>query len=120
MGANEEVRFSGRVDHLAVKTEDLEADVEGYRKLGFTVESHFDDWAMVRDPKGFGIALLPPGSKHPPHIAMRVDTLEELEAAAEKEGRPIKPHRDGTSSFYTKGVGGNIVELIWYPPDFGK
>ncbi len=118
MEDNNSVRFTGRVDHLAVKTEDLERDVAGYRQLGFTVESHFDDWAMVRDPQGFGIALLPEGSKHPPHIALRVDTLEELESAAEKEGRPIKPHRDGTSSFYTKGVGGNIVELIWYPPDF--
>jgi len=120
MESAKDFRFTGSVDHLAVRSEDLDADVEEYRRLGFTVESHFDDWAMVRDSKGFGIALLPPGSKHPPHIAMRVETLEELEAASAKEGRPIKPHRDGTSSFYTKGVGGNIVELIWYPPDFNS
>jgi hypothetical protein len=118
MSSENEVRFSGSVDHLAVKTDDLLRDVEEYRKLGFTVESLFEDWAMVRDNSGFGIALLPPGSKHPPHIAMRVESKEELEAAAEREGRPVKPHRDGTFSFYTKGVGGNIVELIWYPPDF--
>jgi hypothetical protein len=115
MENNDEFRFSGAVDHLAVKSENLEADVKAYTRLGFTVESHFEDWAMVRDSKGFGIALLPSGSKHPPHIALRVDTKEELEAAAKKEGRPVKPHRDGTFSFYTKGVGGNIVELIWYP-----
>lgn len=115
-----DVRFTGAVDHIAVKSEDLEKDVEEYKRLGFAVESLFDDWAMVRDAKGFGIALLPPGSKHPPHIAMRVETMAELEAAAEKEGRPIKPHRDGTSSFYTKGVGGQIVELIYYPPDFAS
>ena len=115
-----DIRFTGNVDHLAVKSEDLNKDVEEYKKLGFEVETLFHDWAMVRDAKGFGIALLPPGSKHPPHIALRVDTKEELEAAAEKEGRPIKPHRDGTFSFYTKGVGGNIVELIWYPEDFGQ
>lgn len=120
MESKEDLRFTGRVDHLAVKSEDLEKDVEGYKRLGFTVETLYEDWAMMRDPEGFGIALLPPGSKHPPHIALRVDSLEELEAAAEKEGRPVKPHRDGTSSFYTKGVGGNIVELIWYPPDFGS
>ena len=118
MESAKDFRFAGSVDHLAVKSDDLAADVEEYKRLGFTVESQFDDWAMVRDKEGFGIALLPPESKHPPHIAMRVETLEELEAAAAKEGRPIKPHRDGTSSFYTKGVGGNIVELIWYPPDF--
>ncbi len=113
-------RFTGTVDHIAVKCEDLTADVEEYKRLGFTVETMYEDWAMVRDANGFGMALLPPNSKHPPHIGMKVDTMEELEAAAQREGRPIKPHRDGTSSFYTKGVGGNIVELIYYPEDFGK
>jgi len=113
-------RFSGYVDHIAVKSEDLANDVAEYERLGFKVETLYEDWAIVRDSKGFGIALLPPDSKHPPHIAMRVDSLEELEKAADSEGRPIKPHRDGTSSFYTKGVGGQIIELIYYPADFGK
>lgn len=113
-------RFTGTVDHLAVKTEDLQRDVEEYKRLGFAVESLFEDWAMMRDAKGFGIALLPPNSKHPAHIAMKVETLEELEKAAAKENRPVKEHRDKTVSFYTKGVGGNVVELIYYPPDYGK
>ncbi len=115
-----DIRFAGTVDHLAVKCEDLAKSVEDYQNLGFTVETVFEDWAMLRDAKGFGIALLPPDSKHPPHIGLKVETMAELEAAAAKEGRPIKPHRDGTSSFYTKGVGGNIVELIYYPEDYGK
>ncbi len=109
------LRFSGTVDHIAVKCEDLHSSVEEYKKLGFTVETLYEDWAMVRDGKGFGIALLPPDSTHPPHFGLKVDTMAELEAAAENEGRPIKPHRDGTSSFYTKGVEGNIIELIYYP-----
>lgn len=113
-------RFTGTVDHLAVKSEDLQRDVEEYKRLGFAVESQFDDWAMMRDAKGFGIALLPPESKHPAHIALKVETLEELENAAKKENRPLKEHRDKTVSFYTKGVGGNVVELIYYPPGFGK
>ncbi|MCU1288037.1 MAG: hypothetical protein JWN60_266 [Acidobacteria bacterium] len=120
MSEESNFRFAGTVDHLAVKTDDLQRDVEEYKRLGFSVESLFDDWAMVRDARGFGIALLPPNSKHPAHIALKVDTLEELEKAAARENRPIKPHRDGTSSFYTKGVGGNIVELIYYPENFGK
>ena len=115
-----EMRFAGTVDHLAVKCQDLAKSVEEYQKLGFAVETIYEDWAMMRDCKGFGIALLPPDSKHPPHIGLKVETMSELEAAARKEGRPIKPHRDGTSSFYTKGVDGNIVELIYYPEDFGK
>lgn len=115
-----DIRFTGTVDHLAVKCEDLGKSVEDYERLGFKVESVFEDWAMLRDAKGFGIALLPPDSKHPPHIGLKVETMSELEAAAAKEGRPIKPHRDGTSSFYTKGVDGNIVELIYYPENYGK
>lgn len=120
MADNKDFRFSGTVDHLAVKCVDLAASVEEYKRLGFTVETIYEDWAMMRDAKGFGIALLPPESKHPPHIGMKVETFAELQTAAEREGRPIKPHRDGTSSFYTKGIDGNIVELIYYPEDFGK
>jgi hypothetical protein len=114
------LRFAGTVDHLAIKCDDLEKDVEEYKRLGFTVETIYEDWAMMRDAHGFGIALLPPNSKHPAHIGLKVKTLEELQTAARRENRPIKPHRDGTSSFYTKGVGGNAIELIYYPEDYGK
>ena len=116
----DETRFSGTLDHIAIKTDNLEQDIEEYKRIGFTVETVYPDWAMVRDPKGFGIALLPPESKHPEHFGLKVESMEELETAAQKEGRPIKPHRDGTSSFYTKGAGGKILEVIYYPPDFGS
>ncbi|HEX8734666.1 MAG TPA: VOC family protein [Pyrinomonadaceae bacterium] len=120
MSEESNLRFAGTVDHLAVKCENLSKSVEEYKRLGFAVETVYEDWAMMRDRRGFGIALLPPASKHPPHIGMKVETLEELREAAARENRPIKPHRDGTSSFYTKGIDGNIVELIYYPEDFGK
>ena len=110
-----DMRFSGTVDHLAVKCADLSAAVAEYKRLGFSLETLYEDWAMMRDARGFGIALLPPESKHPPHIGLRVESMAELEEAARAEGRPIKPHRDGTSSFYTKGVDGQIIELICYP-----
>lgn len=115
-----DLRFSGMVDHLAVRSNDLAKDVEEYKRMGFSVESQYEDWAMMRDPRGFGIALLPSGSHHPPHIGLKVDSMEELQAAAEKEGREIKEHRDRSVSFYTKGVGGNPIELVYYPEDFGK
>lgn len=108
---------SATVDHLAIKCNDLSSAVTQYENLGFKLETLYEDWAMLRDSKGFGIALLPPASKHPPHLGLRVETLADLEAAAKVEGRPIKPHRDGTSSFYTKGVDGQIVEMIWYPEE---
>ena len=114
-------KFQGVMDHIAVKCEDLKRDVAEYEKIGFTLETLYDDWAMLRDSNGFGIALLPPGSKHPPHIGLRVNSLADLEKAAETEGRPLKPHRDKSISFYTKGIGGApSIELIYYPPDYGK
>ncbi len=113
-----EKRFGGVVDHIAVKCDDLREAAKGYERLGFRVESLYDDWAMLRDPRGFGIALLPPDSKHPPHLALRVESREALTEAAEREGRPLKEHRDRTVSFYAKGVGEQIVELTYYPPDY--
>lgn len=118
MNNENDLRFSGTVDHLAVKCDDLAKDVEEYKRLGFTLETLYEDWAMMRDGRGFGIALLPPNSKHPTHIGMRVETLEELQTAAARENRPLKEHRDKTVSFYTKGIGGNVVELIYYPPEY--
>ena len=114
-----ELRFEGAaVDHIAVKTEDLRRDVAEYERIGFRLETLYDDWAMLRDARGFGVALLPPGSRHPPHIGLRVETREELEEAARREGREIKEHRDRTVSFYTRGVGGQSVEIIYYPPEY--
>jgi len=51
---------------------------------------------------------------------LRVESREELEQAAEREGRPLKEHRDRTDSFYTKGIGGQVIEVIYYPPDYGE
>jgi hypothetical protein len=113
-----ESRFGGVVDHLALPSADLASDVREYERIGFRVETLYHDWAMLRDARGFGVALLGPGSKHPPHMGLRVETRAALEEAAQREQRPLKEHRDRTVSFYTKGVGGQIVEVIYYPPDY--
>jgi hypothetical protein len=118
MQEERELRFEGVMDHIAVKSEDLDGDVREYERMGFHLETKYHDWAMLRDSRGFGIALLPPGSKHPPHLGLRVETREQLEAAAQREGRPVKEHRDRSVSFYTRGTSGQAVELIYYPPDY--
>ena len=115
-----EARFEAVMDHIAVESADLRRDVREYERIGFQLETLYDDWAMLRDARGFGLALLAPGSKHPPHLGLRVETREQLEAAASREGRPIKEHRDRSVSFYTKGVGGRAVEVIYYPPEYGS
>jgi len=99
-----DLRFAGTVDHLAIKCDDLEKDVEEYKRLGFTVETIYEDWAMMRDARGFGIALLPPNSKHPAHLGLKLETLEELRAAATRENRPVKEHRDKTCRFIRKAL----------------
>ena len=113
-----ELRVSGVVDHIAVQSEDLRRDAREYERLGFVLETMYEDWAMLRDARGFGVALLPPGSKHPPHLAIRVETREALEEAARRENRPVKEHRDRSLSFYTKGTGDRALEVIYYPPDY--
>ena len=120
MQEQNELRFAGVMDHLAVESKDLRRDVEEYERIGFRLETLYDDWAMLRDSRGFGIALLAPGSKHPPHLGLRVETREALTEAAAREGRPIKEHRDRSVSFYTKGVSGHAVEVIYYPPEYGS
>jgi hypothetical protein len=117
MAAERGKSFEAVVDHIAVESEDLQRDARDYERIGFHLETLYDDWAMLRDSRGFGVALLGPDSKHPPHMGLRVETREELEAAARQEGRPIKEHRDRSVSFYTKGAGGRAVEVIYYPPD---
>ena len=119
MQTENELRFEGVMDHIAVKSEDLQRDVREYERIGFRLETLYHDWAMMRDARGFGVALLPPDSKHPPHIGLRVETREALEAAAAREGRPVKEHRDRSVSFYTRGVSGQAVEVIYYPPGYG-
>ena len=118
MQEREELRVEGVVDHIAVRTEDMAGDVREYERLGFSVETLYEDWAMLRDARGFGVALLPDGSKHPQHIGIRVESREALEEAARREGRPVKEHRDGSHSFYTKGAGGRALEVIYYPPEY--
>ncbi|MEP6921424.1 MAG: VOC family protein [bacterium] len=113
-----ENRFDAVIDHVAVESQNLAGDVQEYERLGFQVETVYDDWAMLRDARGFGLALLGPGSKHPPHFGLLVETLEELQAAAEREGRPIREHRDRSISFYTRGIAGRVVEVIYYPPEY--
>ena len=118
MAEERDVRVEGVVDHIAVESEDLGRDAREYERLGFSVETMYEDWAMLRDARGFGVALLPPGSKHPPHLAIRVETREALEEAARRENRPVKEHRDRSLSFYTRGTGGRALEVIYYPPEY--
>jgi hypothetical protein len=114
---DDQIRIEGVVDHIAIESQDLKADAHEYMQLGFNVEALYDDWALLKDSRGFGLALLAPGSKYPPHLALRVESLEALEEAARRNHCTVREHRDHSFSFHTEGIGGHAIQVIYYPPE---
>lgn len=103
------------LDHIAVVSRDIKADLDFYSRLGFKVEAHYEDWAMLRDESGHGLALLSPGGKHPPHCALHAATREAVEAIANEHSVELTLHRDGSISVYLTDPSGNSIEVIHYP-----
>jgi hypothetical protein len=118
MQEQDQIRIEGVADHVAFESNDVRGDAREYERLGFKVEALDDDWALLRDGRGFGVALLAPGSKYPPHLALRVGSREALEEAARREHRTVREHRDHSLSFHTEGVGGHAIQVIYYPPEY--
>src|SRR5947209_2894963 len=88
----------GELDHVAIQTPDIAASVAFYvAQCGATVLYQDTTWAFLRLGAG-KLALVSP-SQHPPHIALRV-TEATLQQAAERAGKPIDRHRDGTLGIY--------------------
>lgn len=102
-------------DHIAYSTEDIPATVEFYQSRFPDTEILYQDatWALVQC-SGIKIALVSP-DQHPPHIAFRVETHDELIEEAEKAGSKIQVHRDRSESFYVRDPSGNTLEFVWYP-----
>ena len=103
------------LDHVAVVSREMAADIEFYARLGFTVETRYGDWAMLRDSAGRGIALLSPEGHHPAHFALRTSSRASVDALGKKMAGRVVEHRDGTVSIYVKDPSGNALEIIYYP-----
>ncbi len=102
------------LDHVAIPTEDVPGSVTYYvERFGAEVLYQDATWALLRMGQG-KLALVTP-SQHPPHVALRVDERE-LRRAAERAGKPMDRHRDGTIGIYVDDPQGNVLELICYPP----
>lgn len=104
-------------DHIAYAVPDIAAAVEDWRRRRFpefSILRQDATWAMIQ-VAGLRIAFVLPGD-HPSHVAFRVDA-EELERLASTYGQEIRPHRDGSRSFYVPAPGGVAVEFIYYPGD---
>jgi len=100
-------------DHVAQVVPDIADAVRWYEKnlSGAGVQVLYQDatWALVT-VGGVRLAFVV-RDQHPGHMAWQVSSAE-LERLAAKHGTPIKPHRDGTRSFYLEAPGGNSVEII--------
>jgi catechol 2,3-dioxygenase-like lactoylglutathione lyase family enzyme len=106
-------------DHAAQVVPDIAEAVAWYQKLLPNTRVIHQDatWAFI-EAGGAKIAFVVK-DQHPGHLAWRVDD-ETLERLAREFGREIKPHRDRTRSFYLEAPGGQAVEIIAYPPDYGQ
>ncbi len=102
-------------DHVAQQVPDVPAAVEWYRRTipGCRVLYQDATWAFV-EADGLRVAFIRQGD-HPDHVGFRV-TATELERLAAQHGQTIRPHRDGSRSFYLEAPGGRWVEFITYPP----
>ncbi len=109
-GSLADVRF----DHVAQQVPDIGAAIAWWRETvpGVRVLHEDPTWGLI-EAAGVKLAFVL-ADQHPGHLAWRVDG-DELERLAAAGGHEIRPHRDGTRSFYVEGPGGQAVELIAYP-----
>ena len=100
-------------DHVAQVVPNIAEAVAWYRENLPHIHVLYQDdtWAFV-EAGGVKLAFVV-RDQHPGHIAWRV-SLPELERLASHHGKEIKPHRDGTKSFYLDAPGGQSIEIIAY------
>jgi catechol 2,3-dioxygenase-like lactoylglutathione lyase family enzyme len=102
------------LDHVAIQTNDVPATARYYiDHYGAEVLYESETWAFLRLGQG-KLALVRP-EQHPAHVAFRVD-IDTLRMEADKAGKSIDTHRDGTQGIYVNDPHGNVIELICYPP----
>jgi catechol 2,3-dioxygenase-like lactoylglutathione lyase family enzyme len=100
-------------DHVAQVVPDIAEAVTFYTDLvpDATVLYADASWAFL-EAGGTKLAFVLK-DQHPNHLAWRVSEAE-LVSLAEKHGKEIHPHRDGTRSFYLDAPGGGHVEIITF------
>jgi len=109
--------------HAAVHVENVESALKFYKEvLGF--EPHWEgdkDWANVKIGSDDLSLVKKSGAVHPPHLGLRVASLEKLKTlhfnlkSKVTDVEDICLHRDGTSSFYFKDPDHNQLEALFDP-----
>jgi catechol 2,3-dioxygenase-like lactoylglutathione lyase family enzyme len=103
--------MSFQFDHVAQVVPDIAEAVRWYQAHIPEVQVLYQDasWAFL-EANGVKLAFVL-RDQHPNHLAWNVNT-ETLERLAAQYGAEIKPHRDGTRSFYLEAPGGTWIEII--------
>ena len=108
--------MNSRVDHIAIRVDDLKEAEEWYcEKLYGTVTFRDEKYTRIK-LQNTNIALI--DKKYYPweHIAILVENKEDL---PHNLGETIN-HRDGTIGVYVKDPFGNYLEYIWYSEEQKK
>jgi catechol 2,3-dioxygenase-like lactoylglutathione lyase family enzyme len=109
--------------HSAIAVADIDRSLAFYAALGFDPLWRDPDWAFLRSPVGWGLALLGPRYRGAgPHLGFHLgegdnlnDWRERCQAAGARGLGPIHRHRDGSSSFYASDPAGNTLEWVLEP-----
>ena len=104
-------------DHLALSVESISEALTFYRgQFPQIVVLHEDPtWAFVQiDSVKIAFVL---EDQHPPHLAFRIDSREELERRALAANATVDVHRDRSESFYQDDPAGNAIEFVYYPAE---
>jgi hypothetical protein len=94
-----------------------------YAALGFEPLWRDPDWAFLRSPAGWGLALLGPSYRGAgPHLGFHLEAGDSLttwrercQIAGARGLGQIHRHRDGSSSFYASDPDGNTLEWVQEP-----
>ena len=112
--------------HSAIAVKDIDRSITFYADLGFELLWRDPDWAFLRSPVGWGLALLGPSYRGAgPHIGFHLEAgeapeglkvwHERCQAAGARGLGHIHSHRDGSRSFYASDPDGNTLEWVQEP-----
>jgi catechol 2,3-dioxygenase-like lactoylglutathione lyase family enzyme len=101
-------------DHIAQVVPDIAEAVEWYKANVHGTRVLYQDatWAFL-ETGGTRLAFVL-RDQHPGHLAFRVEDAL-LDRLASERGAVVRPHRDGSRSFYLDAPGGQSIEIISYP-----
>jgi hypothetical protein len=102
-------------DHVAVESSAIDKDIAFFRETLPELEVIFEDptWGLL-SAGGVKLAFVT-HKEHPPHLAFRVSSREELQELADRNLAKIDKHRDSSESFYLQAPGGAWIEVVFYP-----